>query len=144
MSSRRAGPSDPSPGMFTFRVHPELLAIARLPADAPVPGWVRGAFVSLTRTPDELSIVCPESAVPAGVTHERGRVALGIEGVIPMSSIGILAALCGALAEARVSVFALSTHDTDWLLVALERFEAARDALRAAGHRVEGAAPRRE
>ena len=93
------------------------------------------------RTQAELSIVCAESLIPHDVVRERGRVALGIEGTIPMSSIGILAALCTALAEARVPVFALSTYDTDWLLVPVERFEAARAALRAAGHRVDGELP---
>jgi len=127
--------------VFLFRVHPERLAIARLAPDAPVPAWARGGFVSLTRTAAELSIVCAESLVPADVVHEGGRVALGIAGTVPMSSIGILAALCGALAGARVPVFALSTHDTDWLLVPVEHFEAASAALRAAGHRLEGACP---
>lgn len=129
------------PPTFTFRVHPERLAVARLAADEALPAWARGAFVSVTRTSTELSIVCAEALVPAGVVHERGRIALGIEGTIPMSSLGILAALCTALAEARVPVFALSTYDTDWLLVPVERFEAARAALRAPGHRVEGELP---
>lgn len=131
------------PPHFTFRVHPERLAIARLAPRAPAPDWARGEFVSLTRTSAELSIVCAEALVPDGVLHEGGRIALGIEGTLPMSSVGILAALCGALAAAGVPVFVLSTHDTDWLLVPTQGFEAASSALRAAGHRVEGAPPTR-
>lgn len=126
---------------FTFRVHAERLAIARLALDAPFPEWARGAFVSLTRTPDELSVVCAEVHVPPALPQARGRVALGIAGTLPMSSIGILAALCGALAAVRVPVFVLSTHDTDWLLVEAERFADARAALHALGHRVEGERP---
>ena len=123
---------------FRFQLWPEPLAIVRLAPDFSVPSWVGGGFTSITRTPSELSIVCAEACVPAGVTQERGRVALGIVGTIPMSTIGILAALCRTLAAAEVPVFALSTFDTDWLLVPRERLAAARSALCAAGHAMEG------
>lgn len=126
---------------FRFVVHDERLAIARLPQDAVVPGWARGRFVNIARTPAELSIVCAQIHVPHDVTHERDRIALGIDGTVPMTSIGILAALCGALAAVKVPVFAISTYDTDWLLVSADRFDTARGALRAAGHRVEGERP---
>jgi uncharacterized protein len=126
---------------FTFRVLPERLAIARLPQDAPFPAWAQGSFVHLARTPDEVSIVCAQSHVPADVRHERDRVALGIVGVVEMTTVGVLAALCGALARAQVSVFVISTYDTDWLVVRAEQFEAARAALVAAGHALEGELP---
>ncbi|MCE9595564.1 MAG: ACT domain-containing protein [Planctomycetes bacterium] len=126
---------------FRFRVHDELLAIARLAQDAPLPDWARGRFFNLARTPDELSIICPQTKVPADVVHERDKVALGIVGVVPMTAVGILAALCAALAAANVPVFVLSTYDTDWLLVSAKRFEEAKGALEGAGHRIEGAAP---
>lgn len=128
---------------LTFRVHPESLAIARLAPDAAVPAWARGGFVTVSRTPSELSIVCADAHVPAGVTAERGRVMFGIEGVVPMTTVGLLAALCGALATRRVPVFAISTYDTDYLLVHRERFDEARAALESLGHRVTGAAPAR-
>ena len=131
-----------------FQVHPERLAIARLSPDAPLPPWARGGFVTVSRTPTELSIVCPERWVPAPAggsdapLHvERGRVALGIEGVVPMTTIGLLAALCGSLAAAGVSVFVISTYDTDWILVQAERLAPARGALEGLGHRVSGALP---
>ena len=126
---------------FTFRVHGERLAIARLPAEAPLPAWPAGGFVTLSRTSDELSIVCAQRCVPAGVRQERDKIALGIEGVIPMTTVGILAALCATLAAAEVPVFVISTYDTDWLLVSAARFEAARAALEAAGHELRGAPP---
>lgn len=126
---------------FRFRVHPELLAIARLQRNAHFPAWARGDFVNLARTPDELSIVCAQVHVPPDVKQERDKVALGIEGVIPMTTIGILASLCGALAAANVPVFALSTYDTDWLLVSANKLADARRALESLGHSVVGAPP---
>jgi hypothetical protein len=75
------------------------------------------------------------------VRHERDKIALGIAGVIPMTTIGILASLCGAFAAASVPVFVISTYDTDWLLVSADRFAAARAALEGPGHAVEGDPP---
>lgn len=123
---------------FDFHVHDERLAIARLPSEAPVPPWARGGFVTVSRTRTELSIVCAQQHVPPDVRAERDRVALGIDGVVPMTTTGILAALCGALAAVRVPVFVISTFDTDWLLVRANDFGATSDALRALGHRVGG------
>jgi hypothetical protein len=130
-----------SDARFRFRVHEERLAVVRLPAGARIPSWARGSFVNIARTPAELSIVCDERRVPEDCVHESGKVALGIEGTVPMSTIGVMAELCRVLAEARVPVFVLSTHDTDWFLVPADRFEAAKSALESAGHRVEGEAP---
>jgi uncharacterized protein len=124
-----------------FLVHDERLAIARLAPDQPWPAWARGRFVNVARTPTELSVVCPQSNVPSGVEHERERVAIGIAGTVPMTTVGLLASLCGTLARASVPVFVISTYDTDWLLVTADRFEAARGALVADGHTVEGAPP---
>jgi hypothetical protein len=126
---------------FAFAVHGERLAICRLPADAALPPWAQGGFVTVSRTAQELSVVCAQRHVPAVVQHERDKVAFGIVGVVPMTSVGVLAALCGALADAAVPVFVISTYDTDWLLVAADRFAAARAALTAAGHRFVGDLP---
>ncbi|MBX3464371.1 MAG: ACT domain-containing protein [Planctomycetes bacterium] len=129
------------PPRFEFAIHGERLAIARLAPDAPVPDWAWGAFVHIARTPAELSVVCAQDRVPTGVRHERDRIAFGIVGTVPMTTIGVLAALCGALAAAGVPVFVLSTYDTDWLLVAAERFAAARRALEEHGHSFAGSPP---
>lgn len=126
---------------FEFAVHDERLAIVRLAADAAVPTWARGSFVNIARTKSELSIVCAQRHVPADLPQERDKVAFGIVGVVPMTSIGILASLCGALAAASVPVFALSTYDTDYLLVSADKFEAARLALVTIGHRFTGSLP---
>ena len=126
---------------LTFHVHPERLAIARLASDAPLPNWIGGRFQCVARTPQELSIVCAQACVPRGVTQESDKVALGIEGVIPMTTVGLLASLCAALAVAQVPVFAISTYDTDWLLVSAEKFADAARSLEGAGHRVLGPLP---
>lgn len=126
---------------YLFRVHDERLAIVRLAADAPVPDWARGAFVTVSRTHAELSVVCAQRHVPTDLVQERDKCALGIVGVVPMTTIGLLAQLCTALAAAAVPVFVISTYDTDWLLVSHDKLELARAALEGAGQRVEGDAP---
>ena len=127
---------------FSFVVHPERLAICRLPADAAIPDWARGGFVTISRTAAELSIVCAQRHVPASVQQERDKVAFGIAGVVPMTTIGVLASLCGALAKVRVPVFVVSTYDTDYLLVSAANFDAARAALAGLGHACRGDLPR--
>jgi hypothetical protein len=116
----------------------EPLAICRLAADSAVPAWVGSArgLVSTTRTADELSIVCAEAVVPAGVKHEPGWVALKVEGQLEFGLTGVLASLLEPLARAKVSIFALSTFDTDYILVKSSQVDAAVRALQAAGHMV--------
>jgi hypothetical protein len=104
-------------------------AVARLPADAPIPPWATGAFLSITRTPDELSIVCDDAAVPADVRAERDFAALRVSGTIDFSVVGLLASLTWVLADAEISVLALSTFDTDYILVRSADLPRARAAL---------------
>jgi hypothetical protein len=112
-------------------------AVCRLDADAPLPGWIAGGpLVSITRTAEELSVVCPEAAVPEGVCCERGWRCLRVAGMLDFSLVGVLAALAAPLAEAGVSVFAVSTFDTDYLLVKGQNLGRAAAALRQAGHSV--------
>ncbi|MDB4964783.1 MAG: hypothetical protein JWN44_472 [Myxococcales bacterium] len=95
-----------------------LYAVARLAADAPLPAWATtGALSSITRTADELSIVCADAALPDGIAAERGFVAFRVAGTIDFAVTGVLSSLTAPLAAAGVSVFALSTFDTDYLLV---------------------------
>lgn len=123
---------------MNLRVLPQSLAICRLPAEAEVPGWAsRGPFVSVTRTPDELSIVCPESSVPEEIEMEAGWRALQVEGPLDFSLTGVVASLAVPLAEAGIPIFVISTFETDWLLVKAERLERAVGVLRGAGHRVQ-------
>jgi len=132
----------PEPGR-RLSVWPERMAIARLDADADVPAWAHGGrFSSITRTPHELSVVCAESGVPTGVRADRGWRVLAVAGPMDLGEVGVLASLAGPLAGARVSVFAVATHDTDHVLVRDADLARACAALSAAGHRVDGADPR--
>lgn len=127
---------------FRFKIHPQRMAIARLESQAPVPDWASGAFVSITRTPGELSIICAQRHVPEKVIHERDKIALFIEGTVPMTAVGIIASLSRALADAKVPIFVIATYDTDWILVGADRLAAARGALESLGHSVQGALPK--
>jgi uncharacterized protein len=119
--------------MIRMSVLDGCFAVCRLEADAPIPYWPRGTFVSITRTPDELSIICEEEAVPDGVRIERDWRALRVEGPLPFEMTGVAAAFTKPLADARISVFVVATFDTDYLLVKRDTFERAIEALRAAG-----------
>jgi hypothetical protein len=106
-------------------------AVCRLAPEAPVPGWASSSrFVSVTRTGDELSVVCPQEAVPAGVVCEPDWRCLRIAGKLEFHLVGVLASLLVPLAEAGVSVFVLSTFDTDYLLVKAVDLERALEVLR--------------
>lgn len=113
---------------------PGRLAVCRLAADEPVPAWVRGTFTSVTRTVDELSVVCDDDAPPPYVKVEHGWRLLRVAGPIPFEVTGVAAALVSPLAEAGISVFLLATFDTDYLLLKADVFEAALEILRASGH----------
>ncbi len=112
-------------------------AIYRLDPRADLPPWLpRGQLTSVTRTTSELSIVCPQQAVAEGVRCEPGWRALEVQGPLEFSLVGVVASLTQPLAEAGVSVFVLSTFDTDYVLVREADLPKAVAALRASGHRV--------
>ena len=116
---------------------PERIAISRLAADSPIPHWAtQGPFYSVTRTGDELSIVTELSRVPVGIQPQPGWRALRVHGPFVLSEIGVLAALATPLAEAKISLFAISSFDTDYLLVASETLPAAIAVLERAGHTI--------
>ncbi len=123
---------------FNLTVLPGSFAIVRLAADAPLPRWaMQGGFFSVTRTSDELSVACVANQVPGDVASETGWRALKVKGPFALSEIGVLATLTAPLAEAKVSLFAISTFDTDYLLVAEKQLSAAIAALKGAGHCIE-------
>jgi uncharacterized protein len=116
---------------------PERLAVCRLAADAPLPGWVAGpGFVSITRTDEELSLVLAADRVPGDIMAVQGWRALKVQGPLDFTLTGILAALTAPLADAGISLFAIATYDTDYVLVKEETLAASITALRAAGHLV--------
>lgn len=115
----------------------DYLAICRLDAKAEIPDWAKqGSFYSLTRTNDEMSIVCSQAHVPAEVTCEKGWRCLKVEGPLDFALIGILASIAAPLAEAGISIFALGTYDTDYILVKEERYEEAISVLSVQGHKI--------
>ena len=123
---------------FDLTVLPKPLAMVRLAGDAALPDWAtRDAFFSVTGTGEELSIVCRADRVPSVVPAEKGWRALKVKGPFALSEVGVLAPLASTLADAKVSLFAISTFDTDYLLVSEKQLPAAVAALRSAGHRVE-------
>jgi len=125
------------PQSRTLQALPGLYAVCRLPPDAPWPIWAKGDFVTISRTADELSVVCAAECVPAEVRCERGWRCLRVAGAIDFNAIGVLSSLTGPLAEASISVFAVSTFDTDYLLVKEQSWKSACQVLRRAGHQVE-------
>ena len=114
---------------------PGWFAICRLAADNPVPDWaLRGAFFSATGSPDEVSIVCPVEQVPAEIRHDSRWACFKLEGPFPFSESGILLAFVRPLSDRAIPIFAVSTFDTDYVLVEEAWVEKALEALRQAGH----------
>ena len=115
----------------------EAFAVCRLAPDDEVPGWARGEpFSSVTRSPDELSVVTPQRTVPAGIACEGEWRALRVEGPLDFSMVGVVADLATPLADAGIAIFVISTYDTDYLFVRERDLHQAADALAAVGHRV--------
>ena len=116
---------------LTLTLLPGTFAVCRLEPDAPVPFWAtQGAFFSLTRTADELSFVVAQEYVPADSACERDWKALKVEGPLDFALTGILVSLCVPLADADISLFAVSTYDTDYLLIRAAQWEMALAVLR--------------
>jgi uncharacterized protein len=118
-------------------VLPGAYVICRWPPGASLPDWVhQGAFVSMTRTPTEVSTVCAADAVPAGTVCEGPWRLFAVRGPLDFALTGLLASLASPLAAAAISMFAISTYDTDYLLVRGGDVERASEVLKKAGHRV--------
>ena len=123
------------PRKLKFSLLPGSFAICRLARESAVPDWaLRGSFFSLTSTPDELSIVCPEPQVPPVIHHENGLACLKLEGPFPFSETGILSSFVQPLSDRAIPIFAVSTFDTDYVLVKNAWLEKALEALKIAGH----------
>ena len=123
--------------LLTLTVFPARYAICRLDAKADVPDWAgKGSFTSISRTPDELSIVCLEANVPAGITGELGWRVLRCEGPLESGLAGIMVSIAEPLADASIPIFPIGTHDTDYILVKESHLENAIRALTGYGHAV--------
>jgi uncharacterized protein len=109
---------------FSISPLPGEYAIVRLGPVESVPAWTEcGVFCSVTRTPEELSLLVEAAAVPHDLEMESGWRGLKLEGPFPFDAVGILAGILTPLAEAGISILAISTYDTDYVFVKSERFE---------------------
>lgn len=118
-----------------FRQLSGSFAICRLASDAPLPQLApTSVFASITRSGDELSLVCPTDQAPANAKAEGPWTCFQLEGPFPFAQTGVLASFIDPLAEHGVPIFAISTFDTDYVLVKAEHAAKARHALQVAGH----------
>ena len=121
---------------LTLSLLADTFAICRLEPDVDIPSWaLAGDFYSITRTVEELSLVCLQEVVPEGTRAEKGYRCLKVGGPLDFSLTGILSSLTIPLAQAGISVLAISTFDTDYLLVKEAQVDRAVQKLSQAGHR---------
>ena len=103
---------------FTLSILPEVFGICHLNKNSNLPSWaMSGNFCSIAKTIDELSIICPEDKIPGGVLVERGWKAFKVKGPLSFTATGIVAGFSTALAKAKISIFYVSTYETDYILV---------------------------
>jgi hypothetical protein len=123
---------------LNLRLSEGRYSVCRLGAAEKTPAWATKAkgLSSVTRTADELSVVCAEAAVPAGTQCETGWRIFQIKGPLDFSLVGILVSVTQPLADAKVSIFSISTYDTDYVCVKEADLEKSIGAITAAGHRV--------
>ncbi len=118
-------------------VVPDRLAICQLSLQSPIPAWAcRGDFYSITRTKDELSVITGDSDIPPDVTCDHDWRALKVEGPLEFSLTGVLESVARPLADAGISIFAIATYNTDYVLVKSVNLDRAIGVLRGAGHAV--------
>ena len=105
--------------------------------NAPIPDWVVAAsFCSITRTEKELTVVCPQNIIPADIEHERDWRCFRIDGSFDLNQIGVISSLAAPLAQAGISIFVVSSYDTDYILVKEEKVEQAIAVLSGDGHSI--------
>jgi hypothetical protein len=128
---------DASSQSLKFRQLPGFYAIVRLLPDTLVPDWAtQGDFSSITRTPDELSIVCPQNNTQKESRPSPHWICLKLEGPFPFSQTGVLLSFIAPLSHSAIPIFAISAYDTDYVLVQQEFAGVTLDTLRNAGHEV--------
>ncbi len=119
---------------LTLQILPDEFAIWQLPPNAPLPKPENSSLWSVTRTSEELSVVSIAEHAPSGVSKEDGWRCIRVKGPLVFELTGVLASLSAPLAEAGISIFAISSFNTDYLLVKVEQLELACRALQQAGH----------
>ncbi len=114
------------------------LAVCRLQPDASIPEWAfQSTFFSVTRTQDELSIVCSTADIPKGFQTEPGWACLKVQGPLDFSLTGVLHSLTKPLTKANISIFAISSFDTDYIMIKQNELEATITALTQFGHQIQ-------
>jgi hypothetical protein len=127
---------------FKLNQFPEKLAVVGLPAGAEIPRWAESSSLfSVTATATETSIVCATRSVPTKVVCQKPFTAFAVQGPLEFAMTGVLSTLLQPLAEAEISVFVISTFDTDWILVPLQDADKAAEEWRRRGHTVAAAVP---
>ena len=110
----------------------------KLPPNAEIPSWVySSAFMSITKTEDEISIVLPTGSLKSEYQESKSWRLLKLIGPFDFNLTGILASVLNPLAEKGIGIFALSTYNTDYVMVQSKDFEAALEVLKAASHKIE-------
>jgi uncharacterized protein len=128
-------PAGQSPRALKFSRLLGSYAVCQFSADAPLPDWLpTSGFISVTRTSEELSIVCPDHSTPAHLKADLGWVCLKLEGPFSFSLTGILSSFIAPLSDNAIPIFAISTYDTDYVLIKQGFADAGLDVLAKAGH----------
>lgn len=129
--------STPKRLKLKFRWIEGRFAVCQLPPTAPIPDWLaHNFFISITRTADELSIVCAEQFVPDDIKADKHWACLKLEGPFPFSQTGVLLSFISPLSENGIPIFAMATFNTDYVLIKQEFVGTALTALREAGHEI--------
>ncbi|MDY0236466.1 MAG: ACT domain-containing protein [Gudongella sp.] len=122
---------------LTMKLLKDEYGVARLDVLDEVPKWVvKGEFYSITKTEDELSILCSEIDIPSDVKCERNWRILKVEGPLDFSLVGILSSISAVLAKVKISIFVISTFDTDYILVKDKDLAKSIESLRNGGYNI--------
>jgi hypothetical protein len=134
-------PAD-SGSTYSLEQFPEKLAVVKLPPGAEIPTWAESSSLfSITATARETSVVCAGRSVPTKVVAVRGLTAFALQGSVGNEGAGVLVDLLSPLAEAQISVFTISTFETNWILVPVTEAEDAAEAWQGRGYNVVRAVP---
>lgn len=112
--------------MLTLKLYKNIFGVCKLDANKLIPKWAKEAdWYSITKTEDELSIVCSEDYIPRDIESEKGWRCFKIEGILDFNLVGILSSLSTLMANEKISIFAISTFNTDYILVKEDKVEKA-------------------
>ncbi len=118
-----------------LRVLPEVYAICSFPPDAAFPDWPYNPnILSVTKTPQETTLVCEESHVPGDCKKSENFKCIKVEGRFDLDAVGVLASIAGPLAQNKISLYVISTFDTDYVLIHAENVDKAVSCLEKFGH----------